>query len=311
MEQGNTKGFNIIGARRVWLTISAVMVAAAVGSMVWFGFRQGIDFTGGTLWQVEFADNKITAAAVTDILIGTGLPGVAVTRGGEGSVIIRVAEINETKHQELANAMRDKLGDFTELSFQSIGPTVGSDLRSKAMWAVLLVLVGISVFVAFAFRKVSQPVQSWKYGLVTLVTLAHDVIIPAGVVAALGSKFAVEADTNFIVALLVIAGFSVHDTIVVFDRIRENLTVAAGKMPLPEIVNRSVNETMARSINTSMTLVFVLAALLLVGPATLKLFILTILIGTVVGTYSSIFVASPLLVIWYERQRRRGGSGKY
>ncbi len=305
MEQEKTKGFNIVGTRRVWLTISVVMVAAAIVAIAWFGWRQGIDFTGGTLWQAQFESNEITAAAVTDTLIGAEVPGVAVTRGGEGSFIIRLAEINEDKHQELANIMRDKLGSFTELSFQSIGPTVGKDLRSKAIWAVVLVLFGISVFVAFAFRKVSQPVSSWKYGLVTLLTLAHDVIIPAGVVAVLGSKFAVEADTNFIVSLLVIAGFSVHDTIVVFDRIRENLVAAAGRMPLPEIVNRSVNETMARSINTSMTLVFVLAALLLVGPVTLKFFILTILIGTMVGTYSSIFVASPLLVIWYERGRRK------
>jgi len=227
-----------------------------------------------------------------------------VTRGNEGSFIIRVAEVSEEKHQELAAVMRGKLGDFTELSFQSIGPSVGNDLRNKAIWAVILVLVGISMFVAFAFRKVSQPVSSWKYGLVTLITLAHDVIIPAGALAALGSFWLVEADTNFIVALLVIAGFSVHDTIVVFDRIRENLMTAGGKVSLSETVNRSVNETMARSINTSMTLVFVLTALLLAGPATLKFFILTILIGTVAGTYSSIFVACPLLVVWYERQRQ-------
>ena len=304
MEQEKTRMFNIIGTRRVWLTFSAVMVIMAIGSMVWFGFRQGIDFTGGALWQVSFEDNGITAAAVTDNLIGAGLPGVKVTRGNEGSFIIRVAEVSEEKHQELAAVMRGKLGDFTELSFQSIGPSVGNDLRNKAIWAVILVLVGISVFVAFAFRKVSQPVSSWKYGLVTLITLAHDVIIPAGALAALGSFWLVEADTNFIVALLVIAGFSVHDTIVVFDRIRENLMTAGGKVSLSETVNRSVNETMARSINTSMTLVFVLTALLLAGPATLKFFILTILIGTVAGTYSSIFVASPLLVVWYERQRQ-------
>ena len=160
-------------------------------------------------------------------------------------------------------------------------------------------LIGISLFIAFAFRKVSRPIRSWKYGVVTLVTLFHDVVIPAGLFAYLGRFYGVEADTNFIVALLVVMGFSVHDTIVVFDRIRENLLLGREGAGLAEVVNKSINETLARSINTSVTLVLVLVALLLFGPATLTYFVLAILVGVILGTYSSIFVASPLLVIWH------------
>jgi preprotein translocase subunit SecF len=162
-----------------------------------------------------------------------------------------------------------------------------------------LVLICISLYIAFVFRKTSFRIKSWKYGLITLLTLFHDVSIPTGFLAFLGWWRGIEIDVNFIVALLVVVGFSVHDTIVVFDRIRENLIVNREKrMSLAEIINYSVNETMARSINTSLTLIFVLVALIILGPPSLIYFALTILIGTVVGTYSSIFVASPLLYLW-------------
>ena len=157
-------------------------------------------------------------------------------------------------------------------------------------------MLGISLYIAFAFRKVSYPIKSWKYGIITLITLFHDVIIPAGLLAVLGRRLGIEIDTNFVVALLVVMGFSVHDTIVVFDRIRENLLLQKNRLDLPVIINNSVNQTFVRSINTSLTLILVLLALFFFGPVTLKYFILTILVGTTVGTYSSIFVASPLLL---------------
>jgi preprotein translocase subunit SecF len=180
------------------------------------------------------------------------------------------------------------------LRFESIGPVVGAELKSKAIWAFILVLFGISLYIAFAFRKVSYPVSSWKYGIATLICLFHDAVIPAGLYAWWGSVKGLEIDTNFIVAILTIMGFSVHDTIVVFDRIRENLIVHKGKK-LDEIINISINQTFARSINTTLTLVIVLLALYLFGAPTLSYFILLILIGTIIGTYSSIFMASPLL----------------
>ena len=169
---------------------------------------------------------------------------------------------------------------------------------------MIFVILGISFYVAFAFRKVYQPVSSWVYGLITLLTLFHDVVIPAGLLALLGHYARIEIDSNFVVALLVVMGFSVHDTIVVFDRIRENLLLDRGKTAFSELVNRSINQTMARSVNTSLTLIFVLLAIYFVGPVSLHYFVLTLLVGVTTGIYSSIFVASPLLVIWHNRNRR-------
>ena len=169
--------------------------------------------------------------------------------------------------------------------------------------AIVFVLVGISLYIAFAFRKVSRPISSWKYGLVTLITLMHNVAIPAGMMAVLSRYYGVAIDTNFVVALLVVMGFSVHDTIVVFDRIRENIVRSRHDIGFNEIINRSVRETMRRSINTSLTLILVLLALYFMGPVSLKYFILTMLVGTTVGIYSSIFVASPLLTLF---DRRKG-----
>jgi preprotein translocase subunit SecF len=200
--------------------------------------------------------------------------------------------------------MRTKFGAFTELSFESIGASIGAELTRKALWAFVINLFAISLYVAYAFRKVSHPVSSWKYALITLATLFHDGLIPVGLFAFLGYFMGIEVDTNFIVAILVVIGFSVHDTIVVFDRIRENLRIGKASEDFGALVNRSINETIARSINTSLTLVIVLAVLFILGAASLKFFVLAMLVGTIAGTYSSIFVASPLLVVW------QGGKGK-
>jgi len=216
------------------------------------------------------------------------------------TLIARMEAVSEADHQRFLTFLKQKFGAVEEQRFDTIGPAVGKSVEQKAIWAVLLVLVGISLYVTFAFRKVSYPIKSWKYGAITLVTLFHDVLIPLGLYAVLGHFFGVEVDINFVVAVLVVMGFSVHDTIVVFDRIRENLlhyrqnVDAAG---LETVINKSVNETMVRSINTSMTLILVLLALVFLGPVSLKYFIITILVGVTVGTYSSIFVASPLLFL--------------
>jgi preprotein translocase subunit SecF len=195
--------------------------------------------------------------------------------------------------------MREKFGEVEDLDFSTISPSISAELKQKAYIAILLVLIGISLFIAFAFRKVSEPIKSWKYGLITLITLFHDVAIPAGVFVALGYFAGVTVDTNFIVAILFVMGFSVNDTIVVFDRIRENLLIAKEERrreKLKDIVDKSIRETIARSINTSLTLIVVLLAVYFLGPVSTKMFILAILIGAVAGTYSSLFFASPLLL---------------
>ena len=290
---------NIIGNRKIFLSISGLLVAAAIICIFIFGFRPGIDFTGGTLWQIKFpiSNFQFSIDSLKEFFEkDLGVKNTQVFPASEGSFLVRLGHIPEEQHQIYLSALKDKFGDIEELQFEAIGPSIGKELRQRAIWAIVLVLLGISLYVAFAFRKVSYPIKSWKYGVITLLTLFHDVAIPAGMFAILGWKFGIEVDTNFIVALLVIMGFSVHDTIVVFDRIRENLLDFKNRSDLPTLINNSVNSTLARSVNTSLTLVLVLLAMFFLGPITLKYFILTILVGTVVGTYSSIFVASPLLL---------------
>ena len=286
----------------LFLSVSTILTIVAVAAMVGFGYKQGIDFAGGTLWQIKFADNNLETSAVQSFLFENGAEDAVVRKAGTGEEFsIRAKELSEEQHQSIVVKLNQKFGSFEELSFSSIGPVIGSELRSNALIAFVLVLLGISLYVAFAFRKVSYPVNSWKYGIVTLITLFHDALIPAGAFAFWGWKYGVEVDTNFIVAVLVVMGFSVHDTIVVFDRIRENLLLSKNKDNLAEIIDVSVRQTFARSVNTSLTLVLVLIALYLFGASSLSYFNLMILIGTIVGTYSSIFVASPMLTFFHRK----------
>ncbi len=298
---------NIIGHKKIFFILSALLIGAAITSMLMFGFREGIDFKGGALWQFSAKGgsasggkaNEVSAADIENIFKTDLLqPDARVNFDSANKVfLVRIGEVSEPDHQKFISIIKNKLPGFEELSFQSIGPSIGADVKKNAIIAIVLVLIGISLFIAWAFRKASRPVSSWKYGWVTLFTLFHDVVIPAGLLAYLGHAHGVEIDGNFVVALLVVMGFSVHDTIVVFDRIRENLGLARGKEPFEETVNASVNQTIARSINTSLTLVLVLLALYFAGPITLHYFVLTLLVGVITGIYSSIFIASPLLVV--------------
>jgi len=289
---------DIIKNRKIFLGASGLLVLASLVLIFSLGLKQGIDLKGGTQWQILFKDNTNVTESVIKEKIRSVLENidVSVKKSSDKSFIIRLPETDEKEHQAYREALLS-VGNFEEQNFSSIGPTIGAELRTKSIWAIIFVLVGISLYIAYAFRKVSEPVSSWKYGIVTLITLFHDVSIPTGLLAYLGWSQGIEIDTNFIVALLVVMGFSVHDTIVVFDRIRENLITSRGKMSLASIVNKSIHETFARSINTSLTLILVLVSLLVLGPSSLFYFIFTILIGTVFGTYSSIFIASPLLYI--------------
>ena len=283
---------NIIGKRFVFLTFSGTLVLVSILAVTFLGLKQGVDFTGGTVWQLH--GNGLDANKIQQII-----PNSTVTfQSSDNSYIVRAVEMSEAEHQDRLTKLKESVSSTEELKFETIGPVIGRELKSKALWAFILVLVGISLYIAFAFRKVSKPISSWKYGLITLLTLFHDAIIPTGMVAILGKLFNVEIDTNFIVAILVVMGFSVHDTIVVFDRIRENLRLIGGRVTdFNALVNKSINETLARSINTSLTLVLVLVALYFLGASASSNFILVILVGTIFGTYSSIFVASPLLTL--------------
>ncbi len=293
---------NIIGKKSIFLSVSGILVLVSVVAIMMFGFKPGIDFVGGTLWQMKFTKDVNRDELITFFKSTLHVNDLIVTQDlKEGSFLLRVPEVQEADHVSFAKQLTTKFGPFDELRFETIGAAIGQELRSKALTAFLVVLLGISLYIAFAFRKVSRTVSSWKYGVITLLTLFHDALIPAGLFAVLGHFYNIEVDTNFIVAILVVMGFSVHDTIVVFDRIRENLRIGAGKNDFNALVNTSINQTMARSINTSLTLVLVIVALYFFGSPTLMYFTFTIGIGTIIGTYSSIFVASPLLTLWRKK----------
>ncbi len=292
--------------KNYFLVVSIVLVMTSIVSIALYGFKLGIDFTSGSLWHLRVPE------ATTADLRGffndqAGIEEVNISFDEQSSTYtLTLREIGDEERQEIAGKLTETFGEGVEdLDFWSVSPIVSNELRSKAAWAVLLVLIGISLYITIVFRKVSKPVSSWKYGLITSITLSHDVLLPAGLFALLGAIMGVTVDINFIVALLVVMGFSVHDTIVVFDRIRENLLKTEGRGGMEQVVDQSVASTIARSINTSLTLVLVLVALFFWGPLSLKYFILAILVGTIAGTYSSIFVASPLLLLAGKRAERR------
>ncbi|RJQ32969.1 protein translocase subunit SecF [Candidatus Parcubacteria bacterium] len=289
----------IIKYRKIWYVFSGLLVAASLFAVFNFGLKQGIDFTGGSLLEVEYA-SKPDIDALKQKTESIGFGSVVIQPSGEKNVIFRLKDITEDEHQKLVSTLVSA-GD-KEVRFDSIGPVIGKELKRKSITAIILVIVMIVLYIAFAFRKVSRPVSSFYYGLIAIVALIHDVALPAGVFAVMGYYYGVEVDMLFVTALLTVLGFSVHDTIVVFDRIRENLKSYSGDFPT--IVGTSISQTITRSINTSLTVILVLLAMFFLGGESTKYFSLALLIGVGVGTYSSIFLASPLLVTLHNSKIR-------
>ena len=296
---------NYVALRKISYTVSGFLVAASIVALFVWGLPLGIDFTGGSLWELEFSGSAPSGQMVREHLTPFELGDVQVQQTGERGMIIRTRDMDEETHQRIVSALRELDSDLVEKRFVSIGPTIGGELKQKALWALGLVLVMIIAYIAFAFRHVSHPISSWKYGIVAIVALVHDVAIPTGLFVYLGKFQGVEINALFISALLTILGFSVHDTIVVFDRVRENLRRRVST-DFAETVNISVTETVVRSINTSLTLLFVLLTLFFLGGESTRYFSLALIVGTVVGVYSSIFIASPLLVTWQKWQSSPG-----
>jgi preprotein translocase subunit SecF len=292
----------IIKHRNIWFSVSTLLVIISIAALGFFGLKLGIDFTGGSSMRLSF-NERPAVQEMRDLFSEKGYSGAVVQPASNNEMLIRLQTLTEDEHQALLGGIQEKYSEVEEREFRSTGPSIGKELRKKATWSLILVLIGIASYVAFAFRKVSRPVSSWKYGLATLIAAVfHDVLLPLGAMAVIGHFFMAEINSAFIAAILTILGFSVHDTIVVFDRIRENLLKTSGAFE--DIVERSVNETLARSINTSLTTFFPLMAIFLLGGDTIKWFALTLVIGLIAGTYSSIFLASPLLVVFQKKSRR-------
>ena len=300
--------YQIIQKRKIWLTISSILVGLSVAAIITCGLNFGIDFTGGSLLEVKFENTRPAINEMHEALNDLELGSLIIQPSGDNGVILRFQDISEEKHQAILGRIENISGEeksVEELRFDSVGPSIGEELKRKSLTAIIIVLIAIVSYIAWTFRKVSKPVASWKYGLTAIIALFHDVIIAVGIFAVLGKFLGVEINTPFVAAILTVLGYSVNDTIVVFDRIRENLPKS--EEDFESTINTSVNQTITRSINTSITTLLVLLSIVFFGGSTIRDFVLALSIGAFIGTYSSIFLASPILVVW-EKIKSRGNS---
>jgi preprotein translocase subunit SecF len=268
---------------------------------VW-GLRFNIDFTGGTVIKIDL-EKELTREQITGTLSEMNLGGLTVSVK-EKDVDIKYVGSNDDINNQVFEKIQSLDPSAKEVSLDFIGSSVSSQLKRSAVWAIALGVIGIAVYIAWAFKKVSRPVASWKYGLGAVIALFHDILITTGIFALLGKFFQIEIGVPFIAALLTVLGYSVNDTIVVYDRTRENLLRSGARDDFEDTVNKSLNETLARSINTSLTVIIVLIFLVLFGSEAIRWFSVALLFGVTFGTYSSIYVASALLVTIYKFQKK-------
>lgn len=297
--------FQIIKKRKLWYLISGTLVVLSILSILVFKLNLAIDFTGGSLMEIQISDK-----ANTNIDLSTGnsfskylnenisnkqTGPIIVQKSSDNTFILRFKEVGQNEKNDLIRQMQEKIdSNVKENKFEAIGPVLGNELKKNTINAIIIASIVIVIYVAYAFRKISYPIKSWKYGIISIIALLHDIIITVGVFAVLGKVLNIEIDMLFITALLTILGYSINDTIVIYDRIRENILHT--NVSFKDAVNNSINETMTRSINTSFTTILSLLAVFLFGGDSIKMFALALIIGITLGTYSSIFIASPLLV---------------
>lgn len=288
---------HLVALRKVWFAVSAVLMIASIVAISVWGLRLGIDFTGGSLMNFGYA-NRPAVEEITERVRASGADvGEPVVQPvGETDIQIRTKTLDQAGYEKVVTALREGHSDLVEQQFNSVGPVIGQELRQKALQGIIIALVLIFLYIAYTFRKVSAPVASWKYGVATLVSAVHDIVIPIGVFAFLGHYHGISVGTPFVAAILTILGYSITDTIVVADRIRENLPRMKGTFD--EVVEFSLHQTVLRSIYTSCTTLISLLAIFFFGGSTLHEFTLAMIIGIVIGTYSSIFVSPMLLVGW-------------
>lgn len=297
----------IVKYRKIFFVFSIILIALAGYGASRYGFNFGIDFRGGTITEVRYDALRPDKALVESNIGALDLGGFSVRPSENDGYMIRTRELSSEERGRLLEALGYPTLNLAIERQNTVGPVAGAELKDKAVKAVVVVILMIVLFVTFAFRRVSKPVASWKYGLATIVALFHDVVIPTGVFIFLGGLYGLEIDLLFVGGLLAILGYSVHDTIVVFDRVRENLRVNKETRVDEEFeitVGKSITQTMARSINTSLTLLIALFILYFIGSGATKDFALLLIIGVIAGTYSSIFLASPLLVTFYKWQKK-------
>lgn len=294
--------FSFIKYRKIYFVFSGILILTSIVLLVVFGLKPGIDFTGGTILEIEYKterpSNQEILKKLTDFDLGT----VYIQPSGKQGVILKMKEIDKNVHQEILQKLGEGGIEIEERRFESVGPAIGQELKQKTKIVIGLALLSIVLYIALAFRRIQRPLRSWQYGIASLLALFHDILIPLGVFSILGKFYGVEISIPVITALLAILGYSINNTVVVFDRIRENLLKREGFFE--EVVDRSLNQTLTRQINTSLTTLFVTTAIFLFGGETLKYFALALILGIGAGTYSSIFLAGPILVTWFKWRKR-------
>lgn len=289
----------IVKYRKIYLSLSIVLILVSLLSLVFLGLKLGIDFTGGTLIELEFSSSRLAGQEIQERLADLELGNINIQTTGDQGVILKLKEIDENTHQLILQ----KLSYPEEKRFESIGPLIGKELKSKALWAIGVALVVIILYIAWAFRKVSRPVASWQYGLVAIIALFHDIFITLGFFSILTHFKEIEMGLPFVAAFLTILGYSVNNSIVIFDRARENL-LKTNWTDFSQIINQSINQSITRCLNTSLTTLLVLLAIFFLGGQSIKYFSLALVTGIIIGTYSSIFITGPLLVIWQTKRFR-------
>lgn len=298
---------NIVGRRKLWYLISLAIIVPGTIALILWGLKPGIEFTGGSEIEVTGATNQSQLQATLETAGGRD---ITITTSGDSNLLARYSVESGADAEQVHQQIKAQItaAGMTETSYNQVGPSVSRDITRNAGLSVLLASLAIIAYIAFAFRKTPPPLKSWNFGVAAIIAVLHDALLVIGLFAILGHFFGVQVDSLFVTAVLTIIGFSVHDTIVVFDRIRENLRRYNGSFE--EIVDRSITETMARSINTSLTVLIVLLAFFLFGGGSIHNFILALLIGILSGTYSSIFNAAPLLVSYNKHKIKKAAKAK-
>lgn len=288
----------VIKYRAFFLWLTGAILALAIGSIAFFGLPLSIDFTGGSLIEVEYQGERPSLDALREQVSSVPLGPVSLRESGENGITIRTRTLSPEERDAVLTALGRDV-PLVEQRFTSIGPSMGNELATKSLWAIVAVVLTIVLYIAWAFRKVSRPVPSWGYGIIVVAMLAIDIIVPTGFYAAWAHFTGAQVDVLFVVALLALLGYCVNDVIVIFDRIREHLRRNEEKNieePFETTVGTAIDETMGRSINTSLTVMLALVAIIFWGPVVTKDFALVILVGVIAGTFSSIARSAPLLV---------------
>lgn len=296
----------IIKNSKIWFTISGIICVASLAAIVFLGFRISIDFTGGTVIEFQ-SENNDRLEITKNILNNNGITSYQLRQSGNNGTAIKLPLLKQDQYEKITLSLKTKMPDYTEIRYDNIGPVIGRSLTNNSIIAVILSIIGIIIYIAFAFRKIPKPLSSWKFSITAVIALIHDLIVTAGFVAVFGYFFDwMEIDVLFITAMLTILGYSINDTIVVFDRLRENF-IKNPHQKIEVVAQESINETITRSLNTSITTILALVAILVFGGPVIRHFIITLTFGFVAGSYSSIFVATSLLVYWQKKTTAKRG----